>query len=317
MPVMELKKDTAEIKESTAAISIKNVLYATDFSATSESALPYAAAVCRRFGSRLHLAHVLSDTSILLMTGGVDYVSFETLYNDAEMMAREKLNQVADKVGKLECRTYVRQGQVWPMLSDVVLANHIDLILVGTHGRTGLGKLLLGSVAEDILRHAPCPVLTVGPAVDGVSKLPGAFVNPKVLAPLALEVRQILCAANTNVAPACDAAVAISLAKEFQSRLTLLHVIEGDSRLGAIPKENDAVVRTLKEAASAAKLAYAPEVLTEFGSAWRCIVKKAAELNADLLVLGARSDEASTHLPWSTVHQVLAHASCQVLTVRG
>src|SRR5579863_8651268 len=114
MAVLEFKEDTPEIEKRTPTISITNVLLVTDFSATSESALPYAAAICRRFGSRLHLAHVLSDTSILLMTGGVDYVSFETLYNDAEMMAREKLNQVADKVGKLEYRTYVRQGQVWP-----------------------------------------------------------------------------------------------------------------------------------------------------------------------------------------------------------
>jgi hypothetical protein len=67
MTVLEFKQGTPEIKKQPAAISVKNVLYATDFSATSESALPYATAICRKFGSTLHVAHVLSQTSLLLM----------------------------------------------------------------------------------------------------------------------------------------------------------------------------------------------------------------------------------------------------------
>jgi hypothetical protein len=65
---------------ASAAVSVKHVLFATDFSATSEAALPYATAICRRFGSTLHAVHVVSDTSLLLMTGGVDYVSMSTIY---------------------------------------------------------------------------------------------------------------------------------------------------------------------------------------------------------------------------------------------
>ena len=72
---------------------MKNVLFATDFSATSEAALPYATAICRRFGSTLHMAHVLSEASLLMMTGGVDYVSMGTIYEDAHNEAKEKLDQ--------------------------------------------------------------------------------------------------------------------------------------------------------------------------------------------------------------------------------
>src|ERR1700757_1546153 len=75
-------------------ISFKNVLFATDFSATSDAALPYAAAICRRFRTTLHLAHVLSDTSLLMMTGGVDYVSMGTIYDDVHAEAKEKLDQI-------------------------------------------------------------------------------------------------------------------------------------------------------------------------------------------------------------------------------
>ena len=64
------------------------------------------------------------------------------------------------------------KGQVWKNLASIIAESEVDLLVVGTHGRTGLGKLLLGSVAENILRHSPCPVLTVGPKVPGRAKLP-------------------------------------------------------------------------------------------------------------------------------------------------
>ena len=150
-------RHTRNREETTAAISVKNVLYATDFSAISESALPYATAISRRFGSTLHIAHVLSDSNLLLMTGGVDYVSMGTLYEDAHSTRAGEDPANHNRLGEIPYRTYVRHGQVWANLSHIVAENAIDLIVVGTHGRTGLGKLLLGSVAEDILRHVALP----------------------------------------------------------------------------------------------------------------------------------------------------------------
>src|SRR5437660_12132984 len=81
--------------QPSSSLSVKNVLFATDFSATSESALPYATAICRRFRSTLHLVHVLSEASLLMMTGGVDYVSMATIYEDAQNEAKDKLDQIA------------------------------------------------------------------------------------------------------------------------------------------------------------------------------------------------------------------------------
>jgi nucleotide-binding universal stress UspA family protein len=316
MPVLELKQETPEIKQQPAAISIKNVLYATDFSATSEAALPYATAICRRFGSTLHMAHVLSDTSLLMMTGGLDYVGFEALYENAQTLAQEKMNQIVERLGKIPYRTYVRHGKVWPNLSDIVANNRIDLIVVGTHGRGGLGKLVLGSVAEDILRHSPCPVLTVGPGVCGRARL-GEFPGDGKLAPVELELRQILLATNFTDASLRIAQVAISLASQFRSQLTMLHVVEGDSRLGVLTESIDDGVREVREEISKAALAYPPDILTEFGAAWYCIVNEAAELEAELIVLGAHPLKGAPHLPWSTVYRVVAQATCPVLTVRA
>ena len=315
MTVLECKQEIPETKKHRGAISVKNVLYATDFSATSELALPYATAICRHFGSTLHVAHVLSDTNLLLMTGGVDYVSVGSVYEDAHTEAQAKIQEVASRLGEIPHRTYVRHGQVWTNLSSIVAENGIDLIVVGTHGRTGLGKLLLGSVAEDILRHVPCPVLTVGPGVCGRAKLPEFHNKGRELAPAELELRHIVYATNFTPQSLTVAPVAVALAEEFEGRLTLMHAIEDYANLGTRPGPIEDGVRQLQAVVPKdAALAYAPEIVMEFGSAWQCIVNAAAERQADLIVLGARP-AGTAHLP-STVHRVVAHATCPVLTVR-
>src|SRR5579864_8546265 len=302
-----------------SALSIENVLFATDFSTTSDAALPYATAICRHFGSMLHIAHVLSDASILMMTGGVDYISMGTIYEDAHTEAKEKLDQISGRLEAIPHRNYVRHGQVWENLAGIVEDEKIDLIVLGTHGRTGLGKLLLGSVAEGILRHAPCPVLTVGPKVSGRAKLPEFQSRGRDLAPLELELRQILFATNFAQHSAPVAQQAISLAEEFRARLTLLHVIEDYTQLGSRPGPIEDGMRRLHDLIPGnAALQYAPETLLEFGSAADLIVKAAAEREVDMIVLGARTSEevGTTHLPWSTAHHVIARAHCPVLTIR-
>ena len=322
MTISEAKVEEAKhtLAPRKTVVSAKNVLFATDFSPTSEAAFPYAAAICRRFGGTFHTIHVLSDASLLMMTGGVDYVSLGTLYDDAESQARAKLEQVCARLPGIPHRTYVRHGPVWKNLADIVAENEIDLIVVGTHGRTGLGKLLLGSVAEDILRHAPCPVLTVGPNVSGHAKLPAFRSNGHDLAPLELDIRQIVAATNFTHNAALIVRAAVSLAEEFRSRLALMHVIEDYTQLGSRPGRMEEGVRHLLGLLPRnVVLPYCPETVLEFGSARERILKIAAEREADLIVLGARNagEAGSTHLPWSTAHHVIAHAHCPVLTVRG
>src|SRR5579863_7553842 len=302
-----------------AAIAVKNVLFATDFSETSEAALPYAAAICRHFGSTLHLVHVVSEASLLLMTGGVDYVSMGTIYEDAHTEAKEKLDEIAGRIEGIPQRSYVRHGQVWRSLNGIIEDNQVDMIVLGTHGRTGLGKLLLGSVAEDILRHAPCPVLTVGPKVSGRAKLPAFPKRGHDVAPLELELAQIVFATDFAPGAAGMAQRAVKLAEEFRARLTLVHVIEDYTQLGSRPgpiEEGTGRLQALIPADAA--LQYPAETVMEFGSAAERIVKIAAEREADMIILGARSarDIGSTHLPWSSAHHVIAQAHCPVLTIR-
>ena len=318
--VEESKKNLQPESKTRTAAAVKNVLLATDFSTTSEAALPYATAICRRFGSTLHLAHVLSDANVLLLSGGVDYVSMGTLYEDAHTEASQKLDAIATRLEGIPHRNYVRHGQVWKSLESIVAENEIDLIVVGTHGRTGLGKLLLGSVAEDILRHAPCTVLTVGPKVSGRAKLPAFQDRGRDLAPVDLELREILFATDFASNSPLVAQRAVALAENFRAKLTLLHVIEDYTELGNRPGPIEGSVSRLRELIPPdAVLQYTPETVLEFGSASERILKVASEREADLIVLGARGamEVGTTHLPWSTAHHVIAHAHCPVLTLHG
>ena len=302
-----------------SAVPVKNVLFATDFSASSEAALPYAAAICRHFGSTLHLAHVLSDASLLLMTGGVDYVSMGTIYEDAHTEVKKKLDQISARLEDIPQRSYVRHGPVWRSLNSIIEENQVDMIVLGTHGRTGLGKLLLGSVAEDILRHASCPVLTVGPKVSGRAKLPAFPKRGHDLAPLELELEHIVFATDFAPSAAGIAQRAVKLAEEFGARLTLVHVIEDYTHLGTRPAPIEEGTGRLQALIPAdATLQYPAETVLEFGSPAEQILKVAGEREADMIVLGARSarDIGSTHLPWSSAHHVIAQAHCPVLTIR-
>lgn len=299
-------------------VSVKNVLFATDFSATSDAALPYAAAICRRFGATLHLFHALSEASLLMMTGGVDYVSMGTIYDDAEDEAKQRLEICAPLEG-IPHRIYVRHGQVWSALARILEQNDIGLIVLGTHGRTGLGKLLLGSVAEDILRHAACPVLTVGPKVSGHAKLLAVPQQGHDVAPPELELRQIVCATNFGKNANAVAQAAVDLAEEFRSRFTFLHVIEDYTQLGRKPGPMEEGLRRLQEFIPPdSTLQYAPELLLDFGPAPERILKVAADREADMIVLGARSsaEVGTSHFPWSSAHYVIAQAHCPVLTIR-
>jgi nucleotide-binding universal stress UspA family protein len=302
-----------------SAVSVRNVLLATDFSPTSEAALPYAAAICRRYGGTLHAAHVLSDAGVLMMSGGSDYVSTSRLYEDALSEARQKLDQISGCIEGIPHRNYLRRGQVWKNLAGIIEENEIDLMVVGTHGRTGLGKLLLGSVAENILRRAPCPVLTVGPKVSGRAKLPTLQSHGRDLAPLELEPRHLLFATNFAKSAPRRAQESIQLADDFHARLTLIHVIEDYNHLASDPAPIEEATRKLKELIPAnAQLRSAPETVIEFGRAPDRILKVATDHESDMILMGARasSEVGTTHLPWSPALQVIAQAHCPVLTIR-
>ena len=293
--------------DSRTRIQLKNILFCTDFSPTSEVALPYATDLARHFGAKLHALYVRNpdDYIIVFPEGG----SIPPGFTVAE--AKTKLNRLLGTLADIGHNALVEEGEVWPIVRSSIEKNDIDLVVVGTRGRTGVKKLVIGSHAEDIFRQAPCPVLTVGS--HATAHLPHGG-----------EIKEILCATDFSQESTAAAPYALSMAQEYQAHLTFLYVIP-DPKAGDLVQPQEQVAsaeRRLRELVPPeAGLWCEPRFEVEQGTAAEAILDIAALRKADLIVLGVRRPTGipgvSTHLPIATAHKVVARAICPVLTVRA
>lgn len=146
-------------------IRIDRILVPTDFSEFSRPAVNYAVAMAERFGAQLHILHVVPDPAMLVPDAAVFTVESmqgqsEKLVADAERM----LQQIPEpSVGVQSITRAVRVGAAFMEIIEYAQSQQIDLIVLGTHGRSGFAHILMGSVAERVVRKAPCPVLSVKP----------------------------------------------------------------------------------------------------------------------------------------------------------
>jgi nucleotide-binding universal stress UspA family protein len=145
-------------------IALKNVLVATDFSEPSATALEYGRALARTFGATLHVLHVVNSVFTGVLVADSVSGAYAVLQKELEESGRKQLDTVLgeDDRRELNGRAILRTFTA-PATGIVAYAKeeNIDLIVLGTHGRSGWSHFLLGSVAEKVLRTAPCPVLTV------------------------------------------------------------------------------------------------------------------------------------------------------------
>jgi len=228
-----------------------------------------------------------------------------------EKWAEEQMQRVEERLGDLQHETIVTRGRdVWSGVQASLKQLGSDLIVLGTHGRTGLRKLLMGSVAERVLRSSAVPVMTVGPAVACELASDGKF-------------RRVLLATNFTPGSAEAACYARAFAEQDEAELVLVHACK-KVRQGGFDKRSDPsvaeVLHRLHEAIPGTDtLRRRPEALVEFGEAGARIVEVAKQKKADLIVMGIRnagSVLAATHLDVGTAHNVVAQAPCPVLTVR-
>jgi universal stress protein A len=142
---------------------LTRILVPVDFSASSEAAVNYALELARPFEAAVHLLNVVEDPLAAGVWSAQAYTAEiaglqVNLVRDAEARLRESVPPGAATVS-----TEVRTGRAERQILDVARERSIDLIVMGTHGRTGIAHVVMGSVAERVVRHAPCPVLTVRP----------------------------------------------------------------------------------------------------------------------------------------------------------
>jgi nucleotide-binding universal stress UspA family protein len=287
--------------EPAVSLSLRNILLATDFSPVSGMAVKYAQAIARKHSSRVHTIHVTSPDSYHLLDPDAFAITFNGA-TDAENIP----DVLQGLLEGLPSETPLWQGTIWQVISDVVERNEIDLLVLASHGRHGISRMVLGSVAEDVFRNVSCPVLTVGPDVRPCHRRE-------------MRIKNVLLAThfeNGSMAPLYAARVC----NEFRAELTLLHVVDGNGHKGAANLETRALAQRLYSVVPAeAGLWRQPACIIKHGLPSAQILEVARGAGADLIVLGARHPEPArinSHLPWATAARVIAEAGCPVLTVR-
>jgi nucleotide-binding universal stress UspA family protein len=150
-------------------LAIRSILHPTDFSLYSENAFQLALSLARDYGARLAVVHVAPPP--LAVYGDGLYAPLPVHFDEG---LREKLNEVAAKAGEVPLEKKLYEGDPATEILHAAREFKSDLIVLGTHGRTGLGRLLMGSVAEQVVRKAPCPVLTVKVPLPEKRTIPAA-----------------------------------------------------------------------------------------------------------------------------------------------
>jgi nucleotide-binding universal stress UspA family protein len=279
-------------------ISFKNILFLTDFTDASQTALAYAMGLARHFGAQVYPAHSC-DPIILTETAAPD------ILDEVEENSRRRLNDLA-KENNLAGTPLFARGPVSDAVPEWINDHGIDLIVMGTHGRKGLKHFLMGSVAESVFRHATCPVLTVGPHV--AIRPYHDFKAEKILFP-------------TDLGPHAEFATqyALSIAQESKSQVTFMHVVTLEEAF-----QHDRAPLVAKSFKKLETLLppdtrewCQPELVVEVGDPIKELLGYASTERPDLIVLGLPAGKKfNGGFRTSVTYNLIAQAPCPVLTVR-
>ena len=303
-------------------IQLKQILCPVDFSGFSRRALDHALSVARGYQSTVTVLHVVAPMPV--MVPGPYSFGVETpppplvLPRVDRAVVATEVQRLADteQVPGVRVETVVVEApEVYREILGQAARLRSDLVVMGTHGRSGFERLFLGSTAEKVLRKARCPVMTVPP------KAPAAMPRDPV------PFSRILCAIDFSESSKIALDYAMSLARDSQAALTLAHVIETRQlyydftppAVVDLPAWNEEARRRLRAMVPETVRSSCPvsEVVRD-GTSYREILTLATELEADLIVLGVMGrGVVDLFLLGSTAHHVIREACCAVLTLRG
>ena len=297
-------------------IEFTQILCPVDFSECSMRSFAHAVALSKWYGARLTVLHVVPTFEPTYIRGHLGEPVHMPQVPREKML--EELNRSLDLATvSPDARVVAKPGDPPTMIVDQALSDGVDLIVMGTHGRRGFKRLLLGSVTETVLREAPCPVLTV-------PRQAGAAASREVT------FKHILCPIDFSPSSLQALGFALDLARQADGRVTLLRVIEwlAEEEPKASAHFNVPEYRRymIADAEERLRLLVAEESrtwaeidnVTVFGRAHHEILRAAEAKPADLVVMGAQGrGGVALALFGSTTQQVVRGATCPVLTVRG
>ncbi|MBS0657070.1 MAG: universal stress protein [Verrucomicrobia bacterium] len=317
------------------ALRLETILVPTDFSAPAGLALRSAVQLAGAGGARVLLLHVFDDSDYIVGTAlgiGSQLTAMAELRDHNLAAAEKRLEALAEtaRQGGCEVEAVFTVGSPAAEIVRLAAQRSVDLIALSTHGRTGWRRLILGSVAEQVVREAPCGVLAVHAHPDA-SVVPAA-ADAQGLAAAPLQLRHILVA--TDFSPQAEAARhwAEELARAAGAGLSLLHVLAptsalpGDPSFGLAGPEIEQAWRTVRDGAharlrelgrSCAEHGLNAEAWVLHGSPAEKIAEAAHNWRCDLIVLATRGSGGwGQLLLGSTAERVVRFATCPVLVVR-
>lgn len=302
-------------------IEIRRILCPIDLSEFSRHALDHAVTIARRYDSVITVLNVCALVPAPAYAPGTPIlpVSVPTP-DDLDALLASMKRFVETEVGlTTPMRFEIGEGNAASEILDRAAAIPSDLIVMGTHGRSGFERLVLGSVAEKVIHKAACPVLTVPRPMADAVPVPNRLFT------------RILCAIDFSDTSLRALEYALSLAQEKDAQLTLVHVVEvtpapqseaaGDIEARAL----GAYVAAAAEARAAQLQRIVPDSVRAYctvertlaiGKAHHEILRIAAERDSDVIILGAHGFGLTQLLFGSTAHQVVRQARCPVLTIR-
>jgi nucleotide-binding universal stress UspA family protein len=305
-------------------IQIQRILCPIDFSDFSRRALDHAVAIAKWYESTTTLLHVCAVVPVAAYAPGSGVLPSAALTREDReaLLAAMKRFAEGEAGPNVPIEFDIAEGSTADAILAKADAMPADLLVMGTHGRSGFERLVLGSVTEKVLRKAACPVLTVPRGV------PDAVPAPPVL------FKRIVCAVDFSDCSMHALNYAMSLAQEAEARLTVMHVIELPPDVPREVHENVlAGPRNLREYVALAEedrrarlrdaipesvRAYcAVDTILATGKPYREILRVAEEQEAELLVIGIHGRGAIDRLLFgSTAQHLVRQASCPVLTLR-
>jgi nucleotide-binding universal stress UspA family protein len=300
-------------------IEIRRILCPVDFSDHSRRALDHAIAIARWYQATVTVVNVFSPAPVAAM--GPSPMVFEpivlTQVDRDQLLAALEAFAHAESAPGITIDAVVREGNTAGEVLEQAASMKADLLVIGTHGRSGFERRLLGSVAEKVLRKVSCPVMTVPKG------LPDAVPAGPVL------YRRILCPVDFSESSLHALKYAISLAQEADGQLTVLHVVAHEFEhtpgieyagmtVGDLLKDReDALQRRLQEVVAGAPEFCRADSLMTHGKPWREVLRVAEEKQSDLIVMGVQGRGAADLLFFgSTTQHVVREALCPVLTLR-
>lgn len=292
---------SAQTKVPAELAGLKSILVTTDFSPASLSVLPLVSMFAKHQGSKVYLVHIIPSQPCPLTFDEVE--STERLWRESQREI-EDLSKAAELSG-IPHESILADGYTAGVISKIVQERDINMVAAVTHGRRGLKRFVLGSVAEEIIRTCPCPVLTVGPHLQ-------------TAAPSRKTIRQILYPTDLSGHSLAAAQHVLWLAHEYRAAVTILHVSTPRVAEDADRSQNSVRSKVQARIGPISSLRVAPEFAVVSGDPTSTILQFAKSSGTDMIVLGVREAPAWTaHRLGNIVYKILTQAECPVLTVRG